>query len=74
MKEVVDFIGLAIAGLLALLWFDLRNIRKGFMTEGDHAKLCKIRELEQEISLRDHIDNKFEDLKTFIKNGNSESG
>ncbi len=72
MKEVVDFIGLAIAGLLALLWFDLRNIRKTFMIEGDHAKLCKIRELEQEISLRDHIDNKFEDLKTFIKNGNSE--
>ena len=74
MKEVVDFIGLAIAGLLALLWFDLRNIRKGFMTEEKHKDLCTIQELKQEISLRDHIDNKFEDLKTFIKNGNSEPG
>ncbi len=74
MKEVVDFIGLAIAGLLALLWFDLRNIRKGFMTEEKHKDLCKIQELEQEISLRDHIDTKFEDLKAFMANGNSEPG
>ena len=42
--EIKDFIGVAIAGLLSLLWFDLRSFRSnkaGYLKEEKHELLCQ---------------------------------
>ncbi len=72
MKEIVDFIGIGIAGILGLLWFDLRNIRKTFITLSDHEKLLKIHKLEEEKGFKEYIDEKMDELKDLIKSRNSE--
>lgn len=51
-KDFRDFIGVAIAGILSVLWFDLRSLRKGrgtlkdeiaetYLTEKTHGLLCE---------------------------------
>jgi len=73
MREISDFIGIGIAGLLSILWFDIRSFKKTFITRDEHDNVCRIKELEHRESFREYIDAKFEEIKVLIKNGNSKS-
>jgi len=82
MFELRDGIGLAITGILGILWFDIRGIRKErtelkstmydeFYTKETHDLTCENVNLKQAKDIKEYIDIKFNDLKDFIKkNGN----
>ena len=49
---VGEYIDLAVTGLLGILWFDLRNLRKSYMTKHNHDELCdlKLKPMHDDIS------------------------
>ena len=76
-KDFKDFIGIGITGILGVLWWDLRNIRKDrdvfsndmkkdYMSKEVHELTCKAVSLQINEDMRKHIDDKFDDLKEFI--------
>lgn len=80
--DIKDYIGVAITGILGLLWFDIRNIRKGrdehkkainktletYLTKDKHEDLCKITILETMNIVATKIDESKEEILEAIKN------
>ena len=78
--DIKDFIGVGITGLLGLLWFDIRGIRKerethkekidekfkGYLKEEKHTLLCENATLRFEAK----IDNMKDEILEAIKNNN----
>lgn len=83
-SDMKDFIGIGITGLLGLLWFDLRNIRKErdehrkaidgtlgeYLTKEKHEDVCKITILETMNKVEKKIDESKEEILEAIKNNN----
>lgn len=82
MLEIKDMIGVGITSILGILWWDIRSIRKErqeaekeidkklskYLHVNTHALLCENATLRQRSELKEYIDDKFNDLKAFIKN------
>lgn len=69
--EFKQYIDMGVAGLLSVLWFDLRSLRKTYMTKRIHDEMCGLK-LEP-------IKNDISEIKTDIKellkrNGGSRQG
>lgn len=78
--DAKDFIGVGIAGILGLLWFDIRNIRKeretykekigdkfkDYLKEETHQLLCENATLKLEAKMDDMKD----EILTAIKENN----
>lgn len=76
MLDIKEFIGIGISGILTVLWFDIRNIRKerdehkkkikeqlkGYLEETRHSLLCENAALRFEAKLSEKLD----DTKTVI--------
>ena len=44
MQDMIkEYIGYAVGGLLGILWFDMRSIRKKFITKESHDELCSLK-------------------------------
>ena len=57
--EVANFIGLGIAGILGVLWFDIRGIKQnkeGYLKEDKHGLLCENAALRLEKKIDDMKD------------------
>ena len=58
-------IGLVMAGLLSLLWYDLRSLRKnGFLTEEKHELLCANTTLRFEKKIDDMKDEIIKEIRS----------
>lgn len=80
--ELRDYIGLATSGILGILWFDIRNIRKEreqhkekinetldeYLTKEKHEDVCKITILETMNKVEKKIDDSKEEILEAIKN------
>lgn len=78
--DMKDFIGLGIGGILALLWFDIRKIRKerdehkeaikeeleGYLTEEKHVMVCEIKSFKTVDKIMNKVDKKIDDTKDEI--------
>ena len=66
-----EIISLAVAGILSILWFDIRNIRQsyrdnkeGYLTETKHALICE----NSTLKVEKKIDDMKDEILTAIKN------
>lgn len=80
--DIKDYIGVAITGILGLLWFDIRSIRKerdeqkekitgqlkGYLKLDKHEDLCKITILETMNKVTEKIDATKDEILEAIKN------
>ena len=79
-EQAGDIAKAGFAGIMGLLWWDIRQIRKervgqekktdeklkDYITAEKHDDLCKINTLEQNSALREFIDDKFKEMRTLI--------
>lgn len=82
--DIKDFIGIGTSGILGLLWYDIRNIRKErdqhkkainetldeYLTKEKHEDVCKITILETMNKVEKKIDESKEEILEAIKNNN----
>ena len=65
---VRDFIGLGVAGILSILWFDLRSFRQnkeGYLTEDKHKLICE----NSMLRVEKKIDDMRKEIIKEIRNG-----